>query len=64
MGEGLAHTLSALNVRPGESVGHTFTEVGTYAGERTLDLAVLIEVRESSRHEVRIAARTGPPSAG
>jgi hypothetical protein len=56
MGEGLAHTLSAINVRPGESVGHTFTEVGTYAGECTFDLTIFIEVRESCRHVARIAA--------
>lgn len=39
------HTLWAINVRPGEAVGHTFTEVGTFSGECTFDLTVFIEVR-------------------
>jgi hypothetical protein len=39
------HTLWAITVRPGESVGHTFTEVGTFSGECTFDLTVFIEVR-------------------
>lgn len=39
------HQLSAIVVRPGESVGHTFTEKGTFSGECTFDLTVFIEVR-------------------
>jgi plastocyanin len=39
------HQLWAINVRPGETVGHTFTEQGTFSGECTFDLTVFIEVR-------------------
>jgi hypothetical protein len=39
------HQLWAINVRPGEAVGHTFTERGTFSGECTFDLTVFIEVR-------------------
>jgi len=39
------HQLWAINVRPGEAVGHTFTERGTFSGECTFDLIVFIEVR-------------------
>ena len=39
------HTLWAINVRPGETVGYTFTELGTFSGECTFDLTVFLEVR-------------------
>ena len=39
------HQLWAINVRPGETVGHTFTEPGTFTGECTFDLTVFIEIR-------------------
>ena len=39
------HQLWAIAVRPGEVVGHTFTEPGTFSGECTFDLTVFIEVR-------------------
>jgi len=39
------HQLWAITVRPGEAVGHTFTEPGTFTGECTFDLTVFIEVR-------------------
>ncbi len=39
------HRLWAINVRPGESVGYTFAERGTFSGECTFDLTVFIEVR-------------------
>jgi hypothetical protein len=39
------HQLWAITVRPGEAVGHTFAERGTFSGECTFDLTVFIEVR-------------------